>query len=271
MYLHYFRGCPNFGDELSPVIVDWMLETSALRSEVRKETFVSGEPKLAALGSLMHHLDSDYEVWGTGVMNPTEKPNPNLRFSAVRGPMTRKYLLDNGYTEEQVPEVYGDPALLLPEIYTPKVLPWMSDLWVVIPHHLSVREMRHNMNQEDLDDLTMFGFHVVYPDEGWEKVVDAIANAKGVISQSLHGLIVADAYGVPNVWWNTGVLNGHDSHFKFLDYFQSQGQVGRGSILHIGEINEMNWRYLMGADKNPRNKVDLEALKAAFPTESLSR
>lgn len=263
MYLHYYKG-KNFGDELSPVIVDWMLNGNA----VRDETFVAGQPKLAALGSVMHHLDSDYQVWGTGVMNPSELPNPNLRFSAVRGPMTRRWLLENGYSKEQVPEVYGDPALLLPEVYTPKVLPWMSDLWVVIPHH-----SEQKMSQEDIDTLAIYRFHVVYPDEGWQVVVDAIANARGVISQSLHGLIVADAYGVPNVWWNKGILNHHESHFKFIDYFQSQGDAVRGSILHVGEINEMNWRHFMGADKDPRtrNQVDLQALKAAFPTESLSR
>lgn len=272
MYLQYYRGEPNFGDELSPVIVNWMLEQNE-SSEVLEQELSPEGTNLSAVGSVMHHLSSGFEVWGSGVMQESQTPVSGLKFHAVRGPRTRRYLLDNGYTEAEVPEVYGDPALLLPEFYTPKVLPWMSDMWVVIPHHKSVREMRLNMNQEDLDDLAMFGFHVVYPDEGWETVVDAIANARGVISQSLHGLIVADAYGVPNVWWNTGVLSHHDSHFKFLDYFESQGEAMRTSVRQIGEINEENWRYLMRANQDPRtrNQVDLEALKAAFPTESLSR
>ena len=77
---------------------------------------------------------------------------------------------------------------------------------------------------------------------------------------------MADAYGVPNVWWNQGTLPGHNGAFKFLDYFESQKRQA-SSIQHYTEIREDNWEYLMGANRDPRsrNQVDLEALKAAFP------
>jgi len=263
--LKWYQGSPNFGDEISPVIVQAMTgpETTIVSADAEPDD--SGIPKLAAVGSVMHHLTEGTEVWGTGMML-NETPPENLEFHAVRGPKTRRFLLEHGYSEDQVPEVYGDPALLLPEFYTPKVLPWMHDLWVVIPHHAQTRNWRNGFHPEDQEDHNLYGFHIVWPQDGWETVVDAIANARGVISESLHGLIVADAYGVPNVWWNQGTLPGHNGAFKFLDYFESQNRQA-SSIQHYSEIREDNWEYLMGANRDPRsrNQVDLEALKAAFP------
>lgn len=44
--------------------------------------------------------------------NRLEKRKLDVR--AVRGPVTRAILMDYGYS---VPEVYGDPAIIMPEIY----------------------------------------------------------------------------------------------------------------------------------------------------------
>jgi hypothetical protein len=54
-----------------------------------------------------------------------------------------------------------------------------------------------------------------------EVVVRHIRDASLVISSSLHGIIVAQAYGRPWVWWrdNRGLLHGGD--FKFEDFFSS--------------------------------------------------
>ena len=43
-----------------------------------------------------------------------------------------------------------------------------------------------------------------------------------IVSSSLHGLIIADAYGIPTVWAKFGNdINGND--FKFYDYYWSLG------------------------------------------------
>lgn len=58
------------------------------------------------------------------------------------------------------------------------------------------------------------------------KVIDAIACCEVVISTSLHGIIVAEAYGVPAVWAIAGdrVLGGE---FKFRDYYEGTNRAGK--------------------------------------------
>jgi pyruvyltransferase len=273
MALHYYHDKPNFGDQISPVIVDALLNDSTQRVAWTE----NGEAvKMSAVGSVIHTLRDGTKVWGSGIMSE-QKPSTKLEFHAVRGPKTRKFLLECGYDENQVPEIYGDPALLLPEFYTPKVLPWTRDMWVVIPHHTCLdsahrRNYWGNLTAEEFELWELFGYRVVFPNEPWQDVVDAIANAKGVISESLHGLILADAYGVPNVWWNENGDNGlagHAGNFKFEDYFQSVGQINRKFVTHFKEVTEDNWQHLMSVETGT-SLVDNEVLRSAFPFKSLS-
>ena len=267
--LHYYHDKPNFGDQISPVIVDALLNESIQRVEWTEE---GKAIKMSAVGSVIHSLRDGTKVWGSGIMTD-ELPSDKLEFHAVRGPKTRKFLLDSGYTTQQVPEVYGDPALLLPEIYTPKVLPWTRDMWVVIPHHSCLdsahrRNYWGNLTAEDFEDWEMFGYRVIFPNEPWQDIVDAIANAKGVISESLHGLILADAYNVPNVWWNPNEdsgLAGHAGNFKFEDYFDSVGQTNRKFVKDFEEVTQENWQQLMKVETTKPVLVDNEKLKQAFP------
>jgi pyruvyltransferase len=267
--LHYFDDEPNFGDLISPVIVDALLDDSV-------ERVSEAEQKLSAVGSVITSLADGTQVWGSGVMTK-EMPSDKLKFHAVRGPKTRKFLLECGYSEDQVPEIYGDPALLFPEVYTPKVLPWTRDMWVVIPHHSCFllshrRNFWGNLTPQDFEDWEMFGYRVIFPNEPWQDVVDAIANAKGVISESLHGLILADAYGVPNVWWKENGdegLAGHTGNFKFEDYFESVGQINRKFVTHFEEVTEDNWQDLMSVETET-SLVDIEVLREAFPFGSES-
>ena len=106
------------GDYLSPVIVNHMLQSYGLRQDV----IVERTRHLYAVGSILAHGYQNATVWGSGLLNGNTKKArlylhmQKLDIRAVRGPLTREVLIRNG---KKVPEVYGDPAIIMPDIYNP--------------------------------------------------------------------------------------------------------------------------------------------------------
>ncbi|RAZ49947.1 polysaccharide pyruvyl transferase family protein [Campylobacter hyointestinalis] len=50
-------------------------------------------------------------------------------------------------------------------------------------------------------------------------VLTKIAQCECIVSTSLHGLIIADSFNIPNQWIHISMLGGE--HFKFFDYYSS--------------------------------------------------
>lgn len=88
----------------------------------------------------------------------------------------------------------------------------------------------HVANQSIVEDLLMDGLHVNEKRDSqiirlgqykhWQDIIDRICECENILFSSLHGLILAEAYGVPNVWIEFGkpLIGGH---FKFHDFFLS--------------------------------------------------
>lgn len=166
------------------------------------------------IGSILEmHSDKDARVWGTGAMSKNRKITPPKAVYAVRGPLTRKRLLDIGV---ECPEVYGDPALL-----TSIVVPVDRHIRYklgIIPHV----EDRSNPIIQDL--CRRYPNDVLIIDMGqygdWKNIPKQICQCECIISSSLHGLIVADSYSVPNLWIELSDKVGGNG-FKFRDYMFS--------------------------------------------------
>lgn len=161
-------------------------------------------------------------IWGSGIMEK-EKDLRNInpqKILAVRGVHTRDHLIENGI---MCPPVYGDPALLLPLIYKPINIVKTNKIGL-IPHFvdlnnpivLNVINSNKNIELINIKDY-----------KNWHHFVDKIVSCRYIISSSLHGLIISDAYGIPNVWvkYSNKLLGGE---FKFRDYFSS---VGRNDVV----------------------------------------
>src|SRR5690606_12360021 len=114
------------------------------------------------------------------------------RLLAVLGPLTRNVLMQHGYS---VPEVYGDPALILPRFYRP--VPGSRYRLGIFPHYVDapqpwvLRMARH-------DGVTVLSAR--QPRHDVRCSIDALCSCDAIASTSLHGLIVADAYRIPSVW-----------------------------------------------------------------------
>ena len=114
--LDFWDESENLGDLLAPIVVHYMLSLKC----INPDKVVNGKKHLYSVGSVLTAGIQDATVWGSGVLNASltyRLQKRKLDVRAVRGPVTRSILMDYGY---QVPEVYGDPALLLPEIYMPE-------------------------------------------------------------------------------------------------------------------------------------------------------
>jgi pyruvyltransferase len=57
----------------------------------------------------------------------------------------------------------------------------------------------------------------------WREVVDKICSCKEIVSSSLHGIIIAEAYGIPATYasYSNKVIGGD---FKFRDYLLGTGR-----------------------------------------------
>lgn len=210
----------------------------------------------SCIGSIIGDFKAaNYEVWGSGVIKENhELKSIPQKVHSVRGPLTRKELLKNGI---QCPENYGDPALLISRYYR-KIVD-KQYLWGIIPHYT------------DEDNPTIIEFCKNHPDvllismrnyKDWHEIPDKIMNCHRIMSSSLHGLIIADSYGVKNVWLRfSDEIKGGD--FKYQDYFQSVGRKVDGPIF----INKpQDLEKIIIEDKTSRaNNINFKSIFDACP------
>jgi hypothetical protein len=199
----------NFGDVLNPYLVEKICGIPP--------KFVTKGPRIFSCGSLLPHVKaSNITVWGSGSPRRSAKINPEAKFLAVRGPLSREVVLSSG---GECPEIYGDPALLLPRYYQAKKQPSPRACGLILHHYHSFEGLPPASEDVELISIIRLGNKDV------EDFIDQVAGKELILSTSLHGIIVAHAYGVPAVWCSVrGQMNdipGDD--MKFHDYFMTVG------------------------------------------------
>lgn len=234
----------NMGDELSRSIVTSILALEG-KSLLSKRTTAG---RLLAIGSIIHFSKPGDTIWGSGIngKRPHDSLNTNgLRFSAVRGPFTREILLEKGAA---VPEVYGDPGLLAPLFMAKKAFPHAepSD-FLVVPH----------LN-EDLAKYQDYADKLLPPNLSPGEFIGRMLGAKLVVSSSLHGIILAEAYGIPAVYFDSG---SGEHILKYNDYYAGTGRKNWNHGTSVAECLSIGGQEhfdLAAVQKN---------LLAAFPWE----
>lgn len=210
---YYDRIEPNLGDALSPIIVEYILQQKgfSLNQPTRKTK------NLYAVGSILFTGYQDATVWGSGLLTkPAAPPRGFLQTNffrkldirCVRGPLTQAALKQRGFN---CPSVYGDPGCLMPLIYFPKTEKQLD--FLVIPHYAKEKEIRNLVPEQNLASMLTTDY---------KHVIDKICSAKRVISSSLHGIILAEAYGVPAIFYND---RNAIYDFKYEDWYKSTGRT----------------------------------------------
>ena len=198
------------------------------------------------------------EVWGAGIIDGSKplgvKPK---KVYAVRGPLTREKLLAEGV---ECPQIYGDPALLIPLYYRPnKKKCYKYGIISHVSNQVFVANLR--LNGKRISECAEIRIINLGKYTHWHDIIDQVCECESILSSSLHGLIVAEAYHVPNVWIEFGkpLIGGH---FKFHDFFMSIHRdrekpiVINGEEIPLDTINEEISRWEQGLiDVNPLIKV----------------
>mgnify|MGYP005761826631 FL=1 len=200
----------NLGDYLSLVVVEYMLKRRGLALNVQ----IDRTEYLYAIGSIIGFGLQDATIWGSGLLrkeNAFRLVRSKLDIRAVRGPLTKEYLNKMGFN---CPEIYGDPAVLMPIIYSCNAKKRYS-CSIVLHHSSGLRE--------HIDELKDMGLHYIeIKTTNYKHFIDEIAQSDMVISSALHGIILAEAYGVPTVYLKDTEIN---QDFKFDDYYSGTGRV----------------------------------------------
>lgn len=214
--LYWYRGKTlNMGDEIAPYLLRKILAERLGISEHQipykpvKDPSKTSNLSLLSVGSIMRLSGNNTVVWGSGIRNIDQPVNKAAKFCAVRGPLTRRRLLELGYS---CPEVYGDPAVLLPKYYAPKVAKRYT--LGIIPHLVDYAEIKQQYaNQKNILVIDLNTADI-------ESVIRQILSCEDSASSSLHGLILSVAYAIPTKWIKcAGNIMGDDT--KFYDYFAS--------------------------------------------------
>jgi pyruvyltransferase len=205
--LYHWRprdGRINFGDHLSKIIVGQLLASRGLTfdDETRKRA------RILAVGSILHFARNGDIVWGSGINGKVPESActaERLDIRAVRGPLTAEFLRKRGFT---VPEVFGDPGILVRALFADRFVVSATEDFAFVP----------NLHDLHLVDGVK---NTVSPLDGWNRVVAKITRAKLVLSSSLHGIVVAESFGIPARYVR---LSETESLFKYKDYVYGTGR-----------------------------------------------
>lgn len=252
---------PNFGDAVGPWLVAALTGKDVVNVRRTRETPTKARGRATLLvGSIIQMLNrNNVDIWGSGLMRELSEEQvaafsrlQNIRVRAVRGELTAAELREKlGW---EVPDIYGDPALLLPRHFPVAA---RGHHIAVVPH------LKHRAVMRDIANRTLILADVR---GDLETVITQIASARACISTSLHGIIVAQAYGVPWVWLNVtdSPVDGRD--FKFDDFFTTidASAVSRQDV-PLGAVASLDFAELAKKATLPELRTDLNTLESALP------
>ena len=218
---YWWTGRPNYGDAMAPLLIEHFTSHRAEWERVGKSDVVS-------VGSVLEHLPPLYDgfVVGTGRLYPDSKLSlygGTQRVLALRGPLTARAWPHD--------VAIGDPGLLANELVGPQTR--TTDLGIV-PHWSD-----STLAQDSRFYSKRWTTKVINPADDPLKVIAAIGQCKKIVSSSLHGLIVADSFGIPRRFEYTPRFEREGGRFKFLDYSASIG-----TKLIVGETTLANHRIV---------------------------
>lgn len=214
-YFNRGESVQNFGDYLPEIIHKELLLHPRVEADIYRLVGSVIDAKWISR-DLRHTIgikDGTIAFWGCGArteLSAQGLPPGRCHFFGVRGPLTRDAL------GLPIDTVLGDPGLLAPLFHPPRTSANTAGKRICIPHVHDKKTPEELLRISGADVLIS---PVVKSNEAaLRDILDQIAHADFVLTASLHGAIIAAAYGRPFAYWD----NGHvDIEFKWRDFAAS--------------------------------------------------
>lgn len=201
---YWWREVPNFGDRLAPLLLERFADI-----EVEWDTI--SHSQVASIGSILEHIPPlwDGYVLGSGKLFEHTRLHLHTKTAkilSVRGPLSAR----------GIPGTYtlGDPGILAAELVGPQDKHW--DLGIV-PHWQDtelVDRFKALVPKE-------YSIGVINPSDDPITVIKQIGSCRRIVTSSLHGMIVADSFGLPRRVEICQRMERDGGDFKFRDYSAS--------------------------------------------------
>lgn len=206
--IYYWDYEQNWGDSINEFIFNSILEKKVY--SFNKIFNIKNQEIITGIGSVLNSKLTNYSIWGSGFLSEKHtlihSPNEVL---ALRGKLTEKKI--NGLFGKSTDQ-FGDPGLLFKEFYNP-IFPKEYKLGI-IPHF---KELDEKVIQ-DIKSKYGFEINIISPTIDVFKFADEVSKCESILSSSLHGLVLAESYGIPTSRISiSNKLIGGD--YKFEDYY----------------------------------------------------
>jgi pyruvyltransferase len=231
--LFYTGGRDNIGDSMVPWLINKISGVDILYSNPREAT----GPHLFTIGSILQYADKDSHIWGSGFISKNSKLHSKpAEVYAVRGPLTAQRLKDLVNVDCNV---FCDPALLTARFIKPDSNLNLKKIGL-IPHYVDKEKLSKTkiINHDSVKVCDVETADI-------QKFINEICSCEVIISSSLHGIILAEAFGIPAVWAKFG-KDVYGDDFKFYDYYLSTGRsnIAPACFYTITEDNLLNKKTL---------------------------
>jgi pyruvyltransferase len=196
----WWKGKPNFGDRLTPLLLERF-------ARIEVQWALPKDADIIMVGSILEAVPHMWNgiICGTGKMyEHTQVHLPRANILALRGPLSAHGVPGN--------YAIGDAALLANELvavekrYNLGIVPHWSDKGL---------ERRH--------EFKSFSPRIIRPDGDPLEVLREIGRCRKIVSSSLHGIIVADAFGIGRRTELAPQLKKEGGLFKFRDHSAAVG------------------------------------------------
>ena len=207
---------PNLGDALSAVMVAAIADLP-----IERRGFDDQRERLAAVGTIGHAQKGGVvHFWGTGI-DPMRNafdaslgrfavpPGTELIPHAMRGRMSAQRLREEGVA---TPFVHGDPVWFLPKLVSTPVVEQTHELGIVL--HITELEsptpeslVKEAYRRYRIPPSLQRTIRIIntYTENSLDSIfakIDEMRSCRRIASTSFHGLVIAESFGIPNVWFS---------------------------------------------------------------------